>query len=133
MYFDPKLLVPYDSYYLLKDDVIRPKVIDIVLNPDNITLIIAFSQNVSGNSGFSLDPSISMSYISGNGTNMKVYELSRPLEDNETLYISYSAGNIVNIDGVPLCLFTNRLVKDSLYKASYRFNDSKNSMYIGNL
>ena len=135
MYANP-FLTDYNNtepYYIPL--VKRPKITVASLTSDS-ELTLSYNRVVTGHDGFTLTATngpVTLTYVTGDLTTTQVFSLSRAIDPSETVYLSYIPGNVVDLNGNPLKAFTDRLIQEgpSDFHHAYKFNDKRNSMYIG--
>lgn len=81
-------------------DETAPELVSATVEEDGETLTLVFDENVNvgtgGNGGFALTASggaATLTYASGDGTTTLVYDISRVVEDDETLTLDYTQPN----------------------------------------
>jgi len=94
------------GYYYDFTDEIAPTLSSATIGTNGTTLTLVFSEVVDNYTGFSVSPSNTMTYVSGDGTNTLVFTLTTKIEHDATVTISYTAGNVVDQAGTPNALAT---------------------------
>lgn len=96
-------------------DVTDPEQTGASINAAGTTLTITFDEATTGNTGFSLDAtnSLTLSNPSGSGSGQRIFTISPAVLQNATVTLDYTAGNVVDTSANALQNFTGRTVTNN--------------------
>lgn len=104
------------------------------IEPDGVTVTIAFSESVTGHTGFSI-PSIALTYVSGDSGSELVYSPARQINAGEELTWDYSGDIVTTSNSLPVADASGNVINNSVQTGTptLDFSNSDNSQYIGSV
>ena len=103
-------------------DTTAPTLTGASIDSDGTTWTLEFSETVLGFLGFTADASggaVSLSYLSGEGTNVVVFESDRAISFDEVVTLDYTPGDVEDVAGNAMEAFTDyEVVNGSLVGAA---------------
>jgi hypothetical protein len=78
-------------------DITPPTLSSATIDETGLILTLVFSEAVTGNDGFTVDPSgaaATLAYDSGDGTSTLVFDISREITEEETVTLDYTPGDV---------------------------------------
>lgn len=87
------------------------------IDATGLVLTLVFNTTATGHDGFTIDPSggaATLTYNSGDGSNTLVFDISREITWDETVFLDYSGGDVEDALGNQLSDITDRLVTNNV-------------------
>lgn len=111
-------------------DVAAPTLVSAEVDSSGLFWTLTFTETVLGADGFSAegDAPVALSYLSGEGSNVLVYEGDAPVLPTETLTLDYSPGDVEDVPGNALEAFSGVSVGNG---SSFGISDPKTQPRFG--
>lgn len=94
-------------------DLLAPRLNSASIDPTGLILTLSFDEAITGNAGFTITPSggaATLAYVTGEGSAGLQFDISRAIEEGETITLDYAAGDVEDLAENALATIEDRAV-----------------------